>query len=143
LLPGLFLLAVTLGKLITKARQPLRKQFVAFAYTLVPLGLCAWISFSLSFVFTNFSYVWPLLSDPLGLGWNLLGTAGVGWTPYLTGAIPAMQLVILLVGAAWASRTAFRIAAETLPAREGQLQALPVAAYCLLVTVALLVLLVG
>jgi hypothetical protein len=143
LLPGLFLLSVSLGRKIAKRRGSLRVQFVAYAYALVPLGLAAWIAFSLSFVLANFSYVWPALSDPLGWGWNLLGTAGVGWTPYLTGSVPALQAVVLLGGAAWAARTARNIAAESLPERVAHFQALPIAAFCLLVTVALLVLLIG
>lgn len=143
LLPGLFLLAVVLGRRISKARQPLRRQFIAYSYSLIPLGLAAWIAFSLSFVLTNFSYLWPALSDPLGWGWNLLGTAGVAWSPYLSGAVPTLQALVLLVGLGWASLIARRIAAEALPQDQALRQALPVAAYCLLVTAGLLVLLVG
>lgn len=143
LLPGFFFLAVALGRRISKGRQPLQKQFVAYSYALVPLGLAAWIAFSLSFVLTNFSYLWPALSDPFGWGWNLVGTAGVGWTPYLTGTIPALQALVLLGGLGWAALTARRIAGETLPQGGEIRQALPVAAYCLLVTTALMVLLVG
>ena len=65
-LPGLFLIRRHLGRAVSKSKEPLKKSFIAFAYALVPLGLMAWIAFSLSFVFANISYLWPTLSDPLG-----------------------------------------------------------------------------
>ena len=67
ILPGLFFVAVVAGhKLNTGEWNSVRKSFIAFAYALVPLGLAAWIAFSLSFVFANLSYLWPALSDPMG-----------------------------------------------------------------------------
>jgi hypothetical protein len=51
LLPGLFVLAVQLGRALARSRVTTRKAFVALAYALVPLGLPAWVAFSLSFVF--------------------------------------------------------------------------------------------
>jgi hypothetical protein len=166
-LPGLFYVAVGAGRMLARLardsqdlapvsqklkgawnRQALKKLFVAFAYSLVPLGLAAWIAFSLSFVFANASYVLPSLSDPLGWGWNLFGTAGFEWTPLLTRITSLLQVTVLLGGLAWASRTAQRIAGqqtvlEGLPSRAVDRQALPVMLYCLLVTVVLLVLLVA
>ena len=47
---------------------PLRRLFVALAYPLIPLGLAAWMAFTVSLVFANLSYVLPVLSDPLGWG---------------------------------------------------------------------------
>jgi ferredoxin len=76
----------------------LRQLFVALAYPLVPLGLVAWLAFTLSFVFANLSYVLPVLSDPLGWGWNLLGTGDLAWRPWLAGWIPWLQASVLIVG---------------------------------------------
>ncbi len=136
ILPGLFLTAVLLGKL-SASRCPTRKAFTSFAYALVPLGLAAWIAFSLSFVFANISYLWPALSDPLGWGWNLFGTAGVGWTPYLTNVVPSLQAMVLIGGLTWASATAGKISVEL------KSNALPVIIFCVVVTLGLLWLLVG
>ena len=102
----------------------------------------AWIAFSLSFVFANLSYVWPVLSDPFGWGWNLLGTAASGWTPYLMGVIPSIQTVILLAGLAWAARTALRIACEQVDEKSAVWQAAPVIVFCMVVTGVLLRLMV-
>jgi hypothetical protein len=77
---------------------PLRRLFVPLAYPLVPLGLAAWVAFTLSFVFANGSYALPVLSDPFGWGWNLLGTRDVAWRPWLTEWVPTAQAALLIVG---------------------------------------------
>jgi ferredoxin len=141
-LPGLFYLATWGGRVLAPTRTPLRRSFTAYAYALVPLGLAAWIAFSLSFVLTNASYILPVLSDPLGWGWDLLGTANYGWTPVFTQTIPMLQTLVLVVGLAWAGITARRIAQEgNQPA--AWRQAIPINLFCLLVTVGFLWLFVG
>jgi hypothetical protein len=146
-LPGLFLLAVAIGHTLSKSKETLKKSFIAFAYALVPLGLMAWIAFSLSFVFANLSYIWPTLSDPLGLGWNLFGTAHVAWQPYLMSIVPFLQAGVLIGGLFWACMTAHRIArefaAEKQSGRAITLQALPVMGFCFAITIGLLGLLIG
>ncbi len=142
-LPGFFLIAVSIGKKVSRAKETLKKSFIAFAYALIPLGLAAWIAFSLSFVLSNLSYLWPVMSDPMGQGWDLLGTANVGWTPYLTSIVPWLQAVVLLIGLGWASRTAYHIAAEKQSGSSSTRLALPVMAYCLIVTIGLIGLLIG
>lgn len=142
LLPGLFSLAVRAGVAWSGSAQPHRRSFIAFAYALVPLGLAAWIAFSLSFVFANISYLGPALSDPLGWGWDLFGGASAVWSPYLSGAVPTLQAAVLLGGLAWAGRTTYRIACEGLPQERAVRQALPVTGFCLAVTLGLLWLLV-
>jgi hypothetical protein len=142
-LPGLFLVAVAVGNAVSRSKETLKKTFIAFAYTLVPLGLAAWIAFSISFVFTNVSYLWPVMSDPLGQGWNLFGAANAAWTPYLTSMVPLLQTIVLLGGLAWASITARRIAAEKQSGRRATLQALPVMSFCLIVTIGLTGLLIA
>jgi hypothetical protein len=142
-LPGLFWLAVRLGMRLSGSSLTPRKAFRSLAYCLVPLGLSAWAAFSVAFVFSNFSYLWPVLSDPFGWGWNLLGTAQLAWTPYLSGAVPALQAAILLAGFAWSVHVVCKIAAESLPERPALLQALPVSVFNLGITLGLLVLLVG
>jgi 4Fe-4S binding domain len=142
-LPGLFGLAVLAGRALARSRADLRQTFVAHAYALVPLGLGAWVAFSLAFVFTNLSYLWPVLSDPLNLGWNLFGTAAVTWTPYLSAMVPVLQVLVLAGGLAWASGVALRIARERLAPTAALRQALPVVAFCGAVTLGMLVLLIG
>ncbi|NIW36070.1 MAG: 4Fe-4S binding protein [Gemmatimonadetes bacterium] len=145
LLPGCFLLAVRLGQALAGGELA-RKAFASLAYSLVPLGLGAWIAFSVSFVFANGSYIWPALSDPLGWGWDIAGTAGVSWSPYLTGLVPELQAITLLGGFVWSGITTRRIAGQLLDAgqRGKDLRlATPVLVFSLAVTVLLLALLVG
>ncbi len=144
-LPGAFAAAVLLGRRWAGApRLGLRRGFVHLAYALAPLGLTAWIAFSLSFVFANLSYLWPVASDPFGWGWDLFGTARLGWQPYLMSAVPFLQTLALIGGLAWAASTARRIAGGLLPspAAARRLTA-PVVGYCFALTSGLLWLLVG
>jgi hypothetical protein len=142
-IPGVFYLAVRLGEILAGSKIQTRRDFIAYAYGLVPLGLTAWIAFSLTFVFANLSYLWPVLSDPFGWGWNLVGTAGVGWQPYLTQFVPPLQVGILLVGLVWASLSTRRIALESLPDPRSTRQSLPVIVFCLAATLGLMALLIG
>jgi hypothetical protein len=143
LLPGLFWLATAAGRLLSGSRRSPRQLFVSFAYALVPLGLAAWIAFSLSFVFANLSYLWPVISDPLGWGWDLLGTAGGQWQPYLTRLAPLLQSLVLVGGLGWSAATAWRIASEEQDGEAVVHQAAPVLLFCLMSTVGMLWLLVG
>ena len=100
----------------------------------------AWVAFSLAFVFASFSYVWPVVSDPFGWGWNLFGTAQVGWMPYAMGVGPFLQTGALLGGFAWAGNVTHSLVAEL---KGGPRLAAPVLAFCALVTLTLLWLLIG
>lgn len=77
---------------------PVRKLFVALAYPLVPMGLGAWMAFTLSLVFANLSYAFSVMSDPFGWGWNLLGTRDVAWHPWLMTWVPPVQAGLLVAG---------------------------------------------
>ncbi len=142
-LPGLFWLTVWAGKKISGSALPVKESFVAQSYALVPLGLAAWAAFSLSFVFANFSYVLAALSDPLGWGWDLIGTAGVTWTPWLAGLTPFLQVGVLVGGFIWAAVTSRKIAAEKADSAQAVKLSTPVIVFCLAFTLTLMGLLVA
>jgi len=142
-LPGLFWLTVWTGKKLSGSIQPIKKLFIAQSYSLVPLGLSAWVAFSLSFVFANFSYVLVALSDPFGWGWNLLGTAGISWTPWLTNLTPFLQLGVLVGGFIWATTTSRKIAVEKADNAQALKLSTPVIVFCLAFTLTLMGLLVA
>ena len=142
MLPGLFIVAVRAGQFLARDFTPIRKAFITYSYTLVPLGLMAWVAFSLSFVLTNASYVWMALSDPFGWGWNLFGTAAQVWTPYLSLWLPSLQIVVLITGLVWSVRVVLKISTEKLNQRSALLLSLPLSVFHLAVTVALLGLLI-
>ena len=108
ILPGFF----ALGILKTQSSLPLKQRFASLATALIPLGLMFWVAFSLSFVLTNASYIIAALSDPLGLGWNLFGTANAMWQPMLTSILAPAQTLALVGGLIWSARTAQKAANE-------------------------------
>jgi hypothetical protein len=87
-----------------------------------------WVAFSLSFILTNASYILAAISDPLGLGWNLFGTANAVWQPMLTSILAPAQTLVLVGGLVWSARTAQKSAIEA------GVSPIPVIVYCFLVT---------
>jgi ferredoxin len=128
ILPGFFIL----GVLQTKSALPLKQRFASLATALIPLGLMFWVAFSLSFVLTNATYIFASLSDPLGLGWNLFGTANTAWQPMLTSILAPAQTLMLVGGLAWSARTAQKTASEI------KTSSIPVVAFCFILTLVML-----
>jgi polyferredoxin len=132
LMPSLFALCVTRFENM----DLFKKRFAALSTALIPLGLMFWVAFSLSFVLTNASYILASLSDPLGLGWNLFGTANTAWQPMLTSILAPGQTLALVGGLIWSARTAQKAA------KEAKVTTIPVIVYCFLVTLVMLWLLI-
>lgn len=128
ILPGIFTLCV----LRAQSALSLKQRFASLATLLIPLGLMFWVAFSLSFVLTNASYILAALSDPLGLGWNLFGTASIAWQPMLTSIIAPAQTLALVGGLIWSARTAQKAASEV------RISAVPVIFYALAATLLML-----
>jgi hypothetical protein len=108
-LPGLFWLTAAAARSLARLEIPVKRLFIDYAYSMVPLGLIGWIAFSFSFVFVNGSYAVSVLSDPFGWGWNLFGTRDVPWTPFLPGLMSFLQVGLLLIGLVFSIVTAYRI----------------------------------
>jgi polyferredoxin len=141
-LPGLFLGVTATARFAAKQTAPLRQLFIDYAYALVPLGLAAWIAFSLGFVFANGSYAFAVISDPFGWGWNLFGTAGISWTPMLPGLVSILQMGVLTAGLLFALYVVYRTAEYHSPGRALQ-ATLPLAGLLTAVTLAFLWLYLG
>jgi len=111
--PAVWFLAAWLGrKLSGTGTVPTRMLFLRYAYLLVPLGLCAWIAFSFPLVAVNFTHILATASDPLGWGWNLLGTAQMQWRPVLPEYMIFIQIPVLLAGLAYALKRGNTLAFE-------------------------------
>jgi ferredoxin len=128
ILPGAF----TLGILDRNNNVPLKQRFASFSTVLIPLGLMFWVAFSLSFVLTNASYILAALSDPLGYGWNLFGTANAVWQPMLTTLLAPSQTLALVGGLIWSARTAQKVSNEV------KVSSIPVILYCFTLTAIML-----
>lgn len=135
--PGLFLLAV---RVASGPRAESGDALRRLAPSLVPLGLAAWAAFSVSFVLANISYIGPVASDPLSLGWNLFGTAGVAWSPLGGGWTFWLPPALLAGGLAWSSHR-IRRAADGL--QGGLRLAAPMLTLALTVSVGMLWVFVG
>jgi hypothetical protein len=114
--PGLYYLSIRLAKWYARADAiPTKELFLRYAYALVPMGLLAWIAFSVPLVMVNGSYIISVISDPLGWGMNLFGTAEFPWTPFWPDRVPLIQVPILLAGFYFAQRGLHRIARQLFP----------------------------
>jgi plastocyanin len=96
--PGLFALVVLVSKRLVGSPVSFRSLILSLSYMLVPVGIFAWIAFSLPMLMVNYSYILVVLSDPLGLGWDLFGTANYAFNPFVPEWIPVIQGIILLAG---------------------------------------------
>jgi hypothetical protein len=86
-----------------------------FVFTLVPIALAYHLAHYFSLLFIGGQYAIPLLSDPLGRGWNLFGTAeyrvDIGFvTPRLQWTVAVVAVVLGHVAAVYLSHvTALRV----------------------------------
>ncbi|WP_366519212.1 4Fe-4S binding protein [uncultured Thermanaerothrix sp.] len=106
IVPAFYALTTWIAQRIRKGGLSPKSSFTYYGPILLPLGLMAWIAFTLAFASTKLSYLLPVLSDPLGWGWNLLGLTNhisTGQTPLLSSAL---QTLILAGGAMIATKTA-------------------------------------
>lgn len=144
IVPGLFWLTALASKSLSRQAVETRRLFIDYAYALVPMGLAAWIAFSLGFVLINGSYALSVISDPFGWGWNLFGSAQVAWTPIAAGWVAFLQAGALAAGLVIAVSTAFKIARQHTPEpRRAFRAALPVASFLLMVTLGFVALYMG
>ncbi len=111
--PGLYYLTIRLAKWYAHADAiPTRELFLKYAYMLVPMGLLAWIAFSVPLIMVNGSYIISVSSDPLGWGMNLFGTADFPWKPLWPQWVPYLQVPILLAGLYYGLRGLHRVARQ-------------------------------
>jgi hypothetical protein len=139
LLPGLFSLCVWLKKTLTHASLGLKRMISTEAQGLIPLGLMAWIAFTVSFALPKLSYIAGVLNDPLGLGWLILSIWTASRSLDVSAFSPILEVGLILVGAIWAAGTTRKIS----KAGENILSNLPILAFYTLYSIALLWLLVG
>jgi polyferredoxin len=96
--PGLFLLSTKGAHRLSGEQISMRDMTLRLSYILVPVGIFAWIAFSLPTIMVNYGYIFTVLSDPLGLGWDLFKTADYHLAPIYPELIPVIQGIIMLAG---------------------------------------------
>jgi hypothetical protein len=143
--PGVFYGCVWLGRKLARAAEvEMKKLFLGLSYTLVPFGLLAWIAFSFPLIMVNGSYIVSVMSDPMGRGWDLFGTAHVPWTPVLPHWTPYIQMVLLLAGFGISLWKGLGIAERLLQSpRRAAFATAPVALFLLATTIGFMALYAG
>ena len=114
--PGLLYLLLCAAMRVASGRSDvgIRKLFVRFAYTLLPIALFYHLAHNATHVFWEWSKLRRLISDPLGWGMDIFGTARAPlsslWTPE---TIWYLQIALVVVGHVYgifvAQREVFRV----------------------------------
>lgn len=143
--PFLFLLLTHLSRVLGgRPQASLRRLFIDNAVALVPLGLFAWIAFSVALLQVNWSYIFATASDPFGWGWDLLGTKAMAWQPILPQTLPYIQIALVLIGLAYTVTALHRLSLRHFETRRAAAKALvPMAAFAFVATATFLRLFVG
>lgn len=137
LLPGLFALAVSAGLKFGEIKDSLKSEIANLSQALLPLGLMAWIAFTISFALPKLGTIFLVLNDPFGWGWNLLGSGNRLWSPDIAQLSSIFQAGFLLAGFFWSARIL-----QHLTGAERR-RSIPVLLFCLAFTFEMLWLLVG
>jgi polyferredoxin len=143
--PLIFLGFSYLSKLLSRNHDVKVKDiFLNYSYVIIPLGLLAWIAFSVPLVFVNGSYIISVISDPLGWGWDLFGTADFHWQPLLPEYLVYIQTILIITGLYFAMTRAKIISERLFKSKMQAFRSLiPVSVFSLLICVAFLRFFIG
>lgn len=136
LFPLIHYLFCKLSKFLSGAKGvEVKELFRKYAYAYVPLGLMAWVCFSIPLLLVNGAYIVSVISDPFGWGWNVFGTAHFEWQPLFPHWIPYLQAPILLAGLFYSLTSAFEIAKSIFEKKEEALRSIiPISVLLLIIT---------
>ena len=145
LLPGLWALACGLGGYMAgSGRVPVRTLFLRYAYVLVPLGLMAWVAFSVPLIMINWTHILVTVSDPLGWGWNLFGSANLPWAPLFPESMVYIQIPLLLFGLSVSLKRGYLVAFSVYGDRKGAvLSLIPPGLFCTATAITFITLFTG
>ena len=97
---ALYIVSLVISRVVP-LKEGMRHAFKALAYALVPAALFYHLAHNSMHLLTEGYALIPLLSDPLGMGWNLLGTRGLEIKPVLSmDAVRTLQVAMVLAGLA-------------------------------------------
>ncbi len=92
----------------------LKQVFIGFSFAFLPIALSAHLAHNLVHFFEEGTAAIPVLSDPLGWGWNLLGTANIIPEPLLHAEpLHIVQMTLITIGYLAAVYVGWRVARQT------------------------------
>ena len=138
IVPGFFMLVARGAHRLAGVKIDSRLLTLRLAYIFIPIGIFAWIAFSLPTIMVNYGYIISVFSDPLGLGWDLLGTADSHFHALIPDWIPVIQGLVLLAGLYLGVSRGFMALNDLLPDNNSQIRAMLLPALFALLAVNLL-----
>ncbi len=114
---ALYTLAIHLMQLLTQSDRSLSDLGLDFAYSLIPIAIAYHFAHYFSLILSNGQDFYRQISDPLGMGWDLFGTATYQMNPGLIGAdkVWYLQFGAIVLGHILAAIVAHRIAKRLFP----------------------------
>jgi NAD-dependent dihydropyrimidine dehydrogenase PreA subunit len=140
-LPALFTLCVWAWKKISQNSLPLKRLIANQAQGLLPLGLMAWIAFTIAFALPKLNLVLGVSNDPFGWGWHLLNAVNTSQSLDVSGFSPFLQLTLLVVGVFWSASVTRKLSSSD--GKHNSLPNIPMLGFYLMYSIAMLWLLVG
>ena len=70
-----YLVFSALMKITSRTQSSIIEIACVFVYSLIPISLAYHLAHYLTYLLIQGQLIFPLISDPLGIGWNLFGTA--------------------------------------------------------------------
>ncbi len=142
--PGIFYLFCSASRALVKSAASIKKIFIDFSYSLIPIGLAGWVGFSTPIIFINWSYVVNVLSDPFGWGWDLLGTKYIPWKPIFPEIVPYIQILAVAIGLIYSIKYGIELSRQIFEDEGEALKAfIPIAIFLMLVSILFIWLFVG
>ena len=138
IVPGIFMLVARAAGRLARVEIGRRLLTLRLAYIFIPIGIFAWIAFSLPTIMVNYGYIISVFSDPLGLGWDILGTADAHFKALIPDWIPVIQGVVLLAGLYLGISRGFMALKDVLPDTKSRIRAMLLPALFALLAVNLL-----
>ena len=91
---------IWLAKRMARSTLALKELMQRYAYTLVPIALAYNVAHYYTLLLVQGQHIFHLISDPLGYGWNIFGTAGFAINIGIVqaGFIWHSQVIALLIG---------------------------------------------
>jgi hypothetical protein len=114
----LYVVFVQMSSAVARAPLDVKRLAIRYSYAFLPIALFYHLAHNVLHFSIEGGAIVPLVSDPLGRGWDLFGTAAVVPGPLLPEtAVWLMTIAFIVVGHLWSLVVGHRIALQIFPSR--------------------------